>query len=118
MASVFWPSSALTCSGFSSSILEVDPSRMFHTGIQYCPVDSIATSVTRQACSHARNRFKLRVNVRNSCFLILTSVLPTGGNTVTVNLSLWTSIPQQRRFPGFIVPTSAALVKDALTDDT
>src|ERR1039457_1161456 len=91
---------------------------MFHTGIQYCPVDSMATSVTRQARSQARNRLKFRVKVRNSCFLIWTSVLPTGGKTVTVNLSRCTSIPQQRRYPGSIQPPPPPVAKDARECET
>lgn len=60
---------------------------MFHTGRQYCPVDSIATSVTLQAISHARNRFRSRVKVRNFSSFI-GPLLPAGGSTHTLTLFL------------------------------
>ena len=45
--SVLRPFSPLTCNGFTSTKRSKPPSsRTFHTGRQYCPVDSITISVT------------------------------------------------------------------------
>src|ERR1700686_2215655 len=85
------------CCGFTKISLVNSPSNRFHKGRQYCPVDSMAISVTWQFFSHARNCFRSRVNVGNLRFLTAICDCPMGGNTHTITLSLWTSMPQQRR---------------------
>src|SRR5215471_17952976 len=92
---------------------------MFHTARQYCPVDSIATSVTWQFFSQVRSCFKSRVNVRKVRLRISASGLPIGGKIHTVTFFLCTSMPQQRRY--FLLSISAFLVdrraKDAWKTD-
>src|ERR1700737_4735694 len=71
---------------------------MFPTARQYWPVDSIAISVTLQFFNQVRSCLRSRVKVRNVRFFVSVSGLPVGGNTQTVTLFLWTSMPQQRRY--------------------
>src|SRR5439155_23773310 len=53
------------CCAFTNSTSNC-PSRRFHTGFQYTPVDSIATWVTPQARSQSPNSKSSRVNVPNA----------------------------------------------------
>src|SRR5258707_1066183 len=53
------------CCAFTSSTSNC-PSRRFHTGFQYTPVDSSATCVTPLARSQSLNSNSSRVNVPNS----------------------------------------------------
>jgi hypothetical protein len=91
------PGTALMCWAFTSRSSNW-PSRMFHTGFQQTPVDSIAGCVTPDSRSQSAIANRSRVKVRNrrfSCFF-----LPFGKahNTQTVMLFLRTSRPAQRSY--------------------
>ena len=67
------------CCGFTSSSFSNSPSRMFHNGRQYWPVDSIGISVTPQFFSQFRSCRKSHVNVGKLRLLMLWSACPFGG---------------------------------------
>ena len=92
--SVFFPLSALTCTGFAKMIFRL-PSKMLNTGFQYEPVLSITASVHPVCCSHARSRsnsFTFVPNRRTSTdgFWLASPII-----THTAKNFLPTSIPAQ-----------------------
>ena len=105
------------CCGFTRTSRLNSPSRRFHSGLQYCPVDSIAISVTRQFFSQARICLRSRVKVRNLRFLISLCRPPLGASTHTVTLFLCTSMPQQRRWFSITTCSFDRRAKDAWDDE-
>ncbi len=110
LVEIVFPQFAVVLAGGTS------PSRIFHSGRQYWPVDFIPTSVTCCLLNQVRKLRRSRENVRNSRSCAFPFRSPSGGNTCTITLFLCTSMPQQRRAAPPIF-TSAAGAKDAGPND-
>src|SRR5579864_2073830 len=95
------------CCAFTSTISNW-PSKMFHTGFQYTPVDSSATCVTPHARSQSARLSSSTVNVPKRRFSFRTAPLASAHNTQAVMLFLWTSNPQQQGYKTSIVVSLTA----------
>jgi len=92
---VLRPGTCLMCAALATISVKSPSLRIFHTGVQYTPVASIATCVTRLAVSHASSANKPSVvvaKVRHSRVGLRAVISRTQATTV----SLCTSSPATR----------------------
>ena len=95
LMSVLRPGTRLMCAALATISSKSPSFRIFHTGVQYTPVASIATSVTRLAVNHASNSNRpvvVAAKLRHSRVALRPFIRRTQATTV----SLWTSRPATR----------------------